>query len=42
MSGCSRVAIDDKTIDVEVISLTIVSPGDTTLNVDDADSVYIY
>ncbi len=42
LSTRSRVAIDENTINVEVISITSVAPGDATLNVDGAGTVYVY
>ncbi len=38
----SRVAIADNTITVEVVPITSVAPGDASLNVDGAGTVYIY
>ncbi|PSN15530.1 hypothetical protein C7293_06755 [filamentous cyanobacterium CCT1] len=38
----NRVAIEDNTISAEVQSITSVAPGDASLNVDGAGTVYIY
>lgn len=42
LSTRSRIAIDENTINVEVISVTSVAPGDVSLNVDGVGTVYVY